>query len=46
MAGTCHVTGSLQVEINPEMRRRVEDLVGSENFQVVPSKHNNRAGGR
>ena len=34
---------SLRVEINPEMRRRVEDLVGPGNFQTVASKHNSRS---
>jgi DNA polymerase-3 subunit alpha len=36
---------SLKVEINPEMRRRVEDLIGPENLRIVPSKHNGRANG-
>jgi DNA polymerase-3 subunit alpha len=37
---------SLQVEIHPEMRRRVEDLVGPDNFQTVTTKHVTRANGR
>ena len=37
---------SLRVEINPEMRRRVEDLLGADNFQTVTSKHVTRASGR
>ena len=40
---TFEICESLKVEINPEMRRRVEDLIGPENFQVVPSKHQSRA---
>jgi DNA polymerase-3 subunit alpha len=49
MANGWHVPcncDALRVENNPEMRRRVEDLLGPGKLQTVPTKHTARSNGR
>ena len=37
---------SVRVEVNPEMRNRIDDLIGAENFRLITSNENGNGSGK